>query len=156
MGSFKVPKGFSPSKQHLFECIIDGIDPIFCKSGSFPFPTLESQQIKSVNSFKYIAGAKDISGLDITFYESDARVAFTFITRWLNQVYDENGLLNYMSEYYRSLIVYALNGNLERTFGFKYIGVFPLSVSPFEPDSETSTEINSFTVSFSLNDVQFL
>lgn len=131
--------------------------PLHVTSGTFPYKAFEDTNATKGNRRVYLPSFYDVSDVTINFVESESNIVWDWYNSWTNKLFfsKKHSLFNLPSKYKKSFYVYRLSRDFSRVHALKYIGAYPKSLSDIEYDYSNNSELMIFSVTFSVDDVDF-
>ena len=105
-----LPNKFEPKRKFRWIFAIEGIDSFLIKKAARPSYTIQEQEIKYVNSIRYLAGRQVFEKLSIELYDPIAPSGAQQVMEWIRTHYESvSGRAGYADFYKRDIQIKMLD-----------------------------------------------
>ena len=99
-----LPNKFEPKRKYRWIFAIEGIDSFLIKKAARPSYTIANQEIKYINSIRYVAGRQTFEELSIDLYDPIAPSGAQQVMEWIRTHYESvSGRVGYADFYKRDV-----------------------------------------------------
>ena len=140
-----LPNKFEPKRKFRWVFAIEGIDSFLISKTSRPTFTIKEQEIKFINSIRYIAGRQTFETIDVELYDPIAPSGAQQVMEWIRTHYESvSGRAGYADFYKRDIQLKLLDpiGTVVEFWDIKGAFLTSIDFGGLDYGTDDATEIS--------------